>query len=148
MAIESILAGGLLRLAPEVINILDRRNQRKHDVEMARINAENRKGEQERETEKVAIETVGEVVKSQMQLTGNKFVDGWNMLMRPIIATQWVVIMYPMFLGMEWYQLTQMDYNTIDAFLTVFGDREKAICESILTFFFVDRVFKYIGNRK
>lgn len=148
MAIESILAGGLLRLAPELVSLFDKRNQRKHDVEMARITAEARKGEQERDTEKVAIETVGEVVKTQLQLTGVKFVDGWNMLMRPLIATLWVLIMYPLFLALQWYQLTQLDYSMIDAYMAVFSDREKAICESILTFFFVDRVFKYIGARK
>lgn len=143
MALE-ILAGGLLRLAPELAAIFDKRNQRKHDQEMAKINAANRKDEQDRENAGKAIESVTEVVKSQMQLTGVKFVDGWNMLMRPIIATQWVVIMYPLYLAGVWYQLVQMDVGAIDAFTQVFGPDEKEICKMILGFFFLDRVFKYM----
>lgn len=143
MALD-ILAGGLLRLAPELAAIFDRKNQRKHDQEMAKINAANRKDEQDRENAGKAIESVTEVVKGQMQLTGVKFVDGWNMLMRPIIATQWVVIMYPLYLVGQWYQLVQMDYSTIDAFTQVFGADEKEICKMILGFFFLDRVFKYM----
>jgi hypothetical protein len=144
MAIESLIAGGLLRLAPEIANIFDKRNQRKHDREMAKINAEARRGEQDRDNAGKAIEAVTEVSKAQLQLTGVKFVDGWNMLMRPIIATQWVVFLYPGFLIAQWLELTGAGMGATQAYLTVFGQPEKDICNMIIGFFFLDRVMKYM----
>lgn len=144
MAIETIAAsalGGLLRLAPEVMGMLDRKNERAHEQIMAEKSGRT-------EVEVKRLEALQEALKSQGQLTGIKFVDGWNQLMRPIIATQWVVILYPAYLYALWDRLVDLNVDKLEAFAQVFGQDEKAICATIISFFFVGRVFDIIRKRK
>lgn len=143
MAIETILGGalgGILRLAPEVLNYLDRKNLRKHELAMADKHQATEQVKTDGEFAVKAVDALSEGIKVQGQQTGIKFVDGWNSIMRPLIATQWVVLLYPGYLLALWHQLVAQNYNKIDAFVQVFGMDEKAICSGIITFFFLNRV--------
>lgn len=151
MAIETILGGllgGLTRLAPEVIAWRDRKDARKHELAMAAARKSEAQVSADAQVATEALKTVSEAVKTQGQLTGIKFVDGWNMLMRPLIATQWVVFLYPAYLYALWDQLVDMGVNEIAAFTQVFGTDEKAICSGIISFFFLNRVFDKINGSK
>lgn len=144
MALETILGGlvgGALRLAPEVLAWRDRKDARKHELAMAEARKSEAKVGADAQVATEALKTVTEAIKTQGQLTGIKFVDGWNQLMRPLIATQWVVFLYPGFLIAQAYQLVQAGVKYIDAFIQVFGPDEKAIVAGIISFYFLNRVF-------
>ncbi|MGI0011228.1 MAG: hypothetical protein ACREAE_07495 [Nitrosopumilaceae archaeon] len=150
MAIETILGGllgGVFRLAPEVLAWRDRKDARKHDLAMASARKDEAKVSADAQVSTEALKTVSEAIKTQGQLTGIKFVDGWNMLMRPLIATQWVVFLYPGYLFALWHQLVEMGTDEIAAFTQVFGADEKAICAGIISFFFLNRVFNKINGQ-
>lgn len=128
----SLGLGGLLRLAPEVLNFFDRKNRRKHEVELA-----------DKAAVKSEIEATGNAVVSQMTVTGIKFVDMMNFAVRPVLTYYWCLFLYTAYLVASYIEITESGTNTVDAILQLFGDNEKSIVNSIITFWFMDRVLRY-----
>jgi len=148
------LLGGVFRMLPEFLKWLDRRGERDHERQMfdKQIEADKLRSSQSIEETKAAGEVVLDskgldaliaAIKGQAQLTGNKLVDGFNALMRPLITFQWVILLYPAAIVAEAYLLySQHGVPAAAAILQVFGPEEKAICSGIINFWFLDRVIK------
>lgn len=147
IALLGPLFGGLFRLAPEVIKFFDRKDERKHElaltqqqIELAKIQGNFKMQEIAGQTDIAHINALMEVAKAQAQPTGIKWVDAWNALMRPIITTQWVVILYPAVMIATYVLAVDSGVPALQALVKVFGTEEKAICGGILTFWFLDRM--------
>lgn len=147
LALFGPLFGGLFRLAPEVFKFLDRKDERKHElaltqqqIELAKVQGSMKMQEIAGQADIAHINALMEVAKAQAQPTGIKFVDGWNALMRPLITTQWVLILYPAVLIATYILAIDSGVPALQALLKVFGTEEKAICGGILTFWFLDRM--------
>lgn len=135
-AILSTLAGGALRAVPEIMAFFDKKNERKHELEMfnKQLEADKIKGQQAIEAAKIqdqiAIDTGGlqalvESVKAQAQLTGNKFVDGLNALVRPSLTYAFAVAYFIAKVHSGW---------TYTAF-------DQEVLSGIIGFWFMGRVF-------
>ena len=149
-ALFGTLIGGLFRLAPEILKWLDKKDERKHELSMMeyRLKADELRG-------KIAIDTINaqtealigvsemnaiiEATKAQAVQTGIKFVDAINALMRPLITFWWVLVLYTVSMGVQYYMLLKNEFSAGTAVLMVFGPDEKAIAASIISFWFVDR---------
>lgn len=145
------LLGGLLRIAPEFLKWMDRKAEREHERLMLEKNleADKLRGEQSLALENAkgqfsldiaGLEALKEGIKAQGQMTGNKWADGLNQLMRPIIAMQWVVILYPGVIIASMIVVANAGGTAADI-IKVFGVEEKAIAAGIINFFFLNRVF-------
>lgn len=153
MVLESILGalvGGAARLAPEVLSFFDKKNERKHELSMLEmsIQLDQIKAKSTVEVASItshsAIEVaqlsaLAEGIKAQGQITGVKWIDGFNALIRPLVAFWWLVVIYTAVLGARFYLLVTADTQTAQAIVMLFGDQEAALVSSIAFFFFVNR---------
>lgn len=143
------LFGGVFRLVPEFMKMWDRKNEREHEIllgeqqmEMIKLQGSYKMQEVNASTDIAHMNAIMEVAKAQAQPTGIKFVDGWNALMRPIITTQWLLLLYPSFLIASFMLAVQAGTPALAALIQVFGPDEKAICSGLFTFWFLDRVIR------
>jgi hypothetical protein len=146
--------GGLLRLAPEFMRLLDRKNERAHEASMFdkqleadKLRSDLRIGEANAAGQ-IAIDQAGlaalvEGVKAQAVQTGVRWVDGLSALMRPLITLQWVILLWPAVIVSSLYGLVVGGAPIWEAVPQVFGTEEKGICSSIIGFWFVDRALRH-----
>ncbi|MDY0331838.1 MAG: hypothetical protein RBR52_15275 [Thiomonas sp.] len=145
-----MLFGGVFRILPELLKWADRKDERKHELSMLDKNLEADRMRAQMEIQRInaeadvilgqkEIEAIVAATKAQGARTGVRWVDGINALMRPIITFWWVIILYTAAMSVQFYGLLQHDFSVAAALLTVFGQPEKAIAASIISFWFVDR---------
>ena len=151
MEILSFIFGGLFRLAPELLKWMDKKDERKHELDMVNANmkADQLRAEQilkqiDAEADvilgKAEMDAIIAATKAQGQKSGVKWIDGFNSLQRPLIAFWWVIVLYSGALVVQFYALVWKFHESVPvAVLTVFGEQEKAIALSIIGFVFVDR---------
>ena len=153
--IETLLGGalgGLFRLAPEVLKWVDRKNERAHELSMQDKQLEFQKLTGQQRMEEIhaqedsawasgALDALKAGIEAQGKPSGVKWVDALNSLIRPVIALQWVILLYPSVLIASFVLSVMAGVPALVALVKVFGPDEKAICASILNFFFVGRVF-------
>lgn len=144
------LFGGLFRMAPEILKWMDRKDERKHELAMfdKQLDADRMKGDQALAlTNAQAAAAMGsaeiqaliEATKAQAVLTGNRFIDGINSLMRPLITFWWVIVLYTAALVAQFLFLIDNGTEVTQAILKLWGADEKALVASIMSFWFVDR---------
>ena len=146
--------GGIFRLAPELMKFMDKKDERKHELALLDKNmeADRLRGEMQiRQIEaeadvvlgKAEIDAIIAATQAQGQKSGVRWIDGFNALLRPLIAFWWVIVLYSGSLCVQFYALVWKFHEGIPtAVLTVFGDQEKAIALSIIGFVFVDRAIR------
>ena len=151
MEILSFIFGGLFRLAPELLKWMDKKDERKHELDMinANMKADQLRAEQilkqiDAEADvilgKAEMDAIIAATKAQGQKSGVKWIDGFNSLLRPLIAFWWVIVLYSGALVVQFYALVWKFHESVpDAVMAVFGDMEKQIALSIIGFVFVDR---------
>jgi hypothetical protein len=147
------LLGGVFRLVPEAISFFDKKNERQHELEMFdrqleadKLKAANAKEQAVIEAEKALVSTeyqaLVEATKAQAGLTGTKWVDAINSLMRPLITFWWVIVLYTWALAAQFLVLQEQGVAGKEALLQLWGSPEKSIVASILSFWFVDRALR------
>lgn len=145
--------GGLFRLLPEFLKLLDRKNERAHEIEMfdKQLQADKLRGDQalaqaqaqgQITLDAAGLDALKTAIESQGKLTGVWWVDAMNQLMRPVITLQWVIILYPAAMIATWSVLVSEGTTRALALTQVFGVDEKAICAGIINFWFLDRVIR------
>lgn len=130
--ILSGVLGGALRLAPEILNYLDRKDKRKHEITLAD------KGIISEE-----VKSLGIALQAQMQLTGHSFIDMLNFGVRPVLTYYWCIFLYTAYLVAAFITLKGEGVNNTGAILQLFGDTERGIVWMIISFWFVDRAVRY-----
>jgi hypothetical protein len=144
------LLGGVFRVVPEIMSLSDKKNERKHELDMfdKQISADQIRAQMAIEAEKVKgdialgaseLQAIIEATKAQGTVTGVKWVDALSSLMRPLITFWWVIVLYTGALWAQFYQMWIHNVSTVDAILKLWGPDERAIVASIISFWFVDR---------
>ena len=146
--------GGIFRLAPELMKFMDKKDERKHELALLDKNmeADRLRGEMQiRQIEaeadvvlgKAEIDAIIAATQAQGQKSGVRWIDGFNALLRPLIAFWWVIVLYSGSLCVQLYALVWKFHESVPvAVMTVFGEQEKAIALSIIGFVFVDRAIR------
>lgn len=162
MVLEGILGalvGGAARLAPDVIAFFDKKNEREHELAMLDRNIELDRMKSKASVDVANINAasgveiaqlaaMAEGIKAQGQLTGNKKIDAFNALIRPLVAFWWVVVLYTAVLAARFYLLLESNTPTAQALVSLWGDNEAALVSSIVMFFFVGRTSDHIRRGK
>ena len=145
--------GGLFRLAPEVLKLLDAKNERAHELSMfdkqikldtlrAQANIENNNTS----IEIADIQAIIEATKAQGNPTGIKWVDCLNSSIRPILALQWLILLWPAVIISGIISAIGSGVDPLVAVNTMFSDEEKAMASSIASFWLVDRSLRKMGK--
>ncbi|PZQ57971.1 MAG: hypothetical protein DI570_18890 [Phenylobacterium zucineum] len=166
--IETLLGGlfgGVLRLAPELLKVVDRGGERKHELAMLskQIELDKLRGEQALALARAEAEEARETfdgqallaaLQGQMQRTGVAWVDAVSSLIRPLLTLYWCVGLYTLALVAQFMTLTQRlaaggdDTALWNAVLALWGPDEKAIVGSMFAFWFADRALRGRFARK
>lgn len=144
------LFGGVFRMLPELLKWLDRKDERKHELSMfdKQLEADKLRGQQaqlladtQAESALAASEIQALIAATEAQgtVTGVKWVDAINALMRPVITFWWVIVLYTSALIAQFTTLIGSGMANAAALLQLWGTDEKAIVFSIISFWFVDR---------
>lgn len=153
--------GGVFRMAPEVMKVWDRKNERAHEAVMLdkQISADTLKAQAAQQLAQTQADTqIGladmqalvEATKAQGQMTGVKWVDALNQLVRPMLAFQWLIFLWPAVVIVGFLLSINASSTTIeilDAMHSAFGTEEKAMASSVASFWLVDRSLKYRSGR-
>lgn len=153
--------GGVFRMAPEVMKVWDRKNERAHEAVMLdkQISADTLKAQAAQQLAQTQADTqIGladmqalvEATKAQGQMTGVKWVDALNQLVRPMLAFQWLIFLWPAVVIVGFLLSINASSTTIeilDAMHSAFGTEEKAMASSVASFWLVDRSLKYMNGR-
>jgi hypothetical protein len=149
------LVGGVFRIIPEIMKYLDRKNERNHELSMQdkALAFQTLKGDQrideiqaegQREWNSGALDALTEAIKGQEAPSGVKWIDGWNKLIRPAMATQWVLILWPSVIVCQIVALFYSGTSIWQAIPLVFGEEEKAFTSAIANFYILNRVFMHV----
>lgn len=156
MAVEALLGGaigGILRMAPEVLNFLDKKNMRKHELALGdqqyrvaelqfRTQREIKDLDVEQSQFVSTMETLKEGIKAQATSTGIKWVDAVSSLVRPII-TAWIFALYSAVKLAQLSAAMAVSETASQALLGVWTSSDDGMLSAIVMFWFVGRVWKY-----
>lgn len=145
------LFGGALRLAPEVLKWLDRKNERAHEIAMQQLSLQAAREQSEAKLRELdaqasaafdagAMQALVESIKSQGQPTGIKFVDGISGLVRPVI-TFWFFGLYATARIAAFVVAVNTGTPALTALASVWTPEDHAMLSGILAFWFVGRVW-------
>jgi hypothetical protein len=146
------LIGGGFRLVPEILKLLDAKAERAH--ELARLDKQfdfqKLTGQQKIEEavldantkfDVAAFSALAESVKGQSQLTGNPFIDGLNMTVRPVV-TYTLLALYVLSKLAALTLGTANGLNTWESILAIYTAEDRALFSGILTFWFINRTLR------
>lgn len=159
--IETLLGtlfGGAFRLAPEILRWLDRKNERAHELAMfdKQLEADKLKGAQalaqinaqaDAAIGVAEIQAIIEATKAQSAQTGIKWVDALNALIRPLLALQWLILLWPAVVVAGFVLSVLAGIDPLTALRSTFGVEEKALAASVASFFLVDRSLRKMFGR-
>lgn len=159
--IETLLGtlfGGLFRMAPEVLKWLDRKDERKHELSMfdKQLQADKLKGDQalaqinaqaDATIGAAEIQAIIEATKAQGVQTGIKWVDAFNAIIRPLLALQWLIVLWPAVVIAGFALAVQTGADPLVALKAAFGVDEKAMAASVASFWLVDRSLRKMSGR-
>lgn len=144
------LFGGLLRLAPEVFKIFDKKNERAHELRMLEAEMEFAKVRGEiamRQTEAAMtmaeLDTMAEAFKEQSRTAqaAGKFVAAISALVRPTVTYAFLGLFVAVKVAAYLIAIEQGG-NWKEVLLTMWGADDLAVFNMILSFWFVGRVYE------
>lgn len=159
--IETLLGslfGGLFRLAPEMLKWLDRKDERAHELAMfdKQLEADKMKGDQaiaqinaqaDANIGVAEVQAIIEATKAQAVQTGIKWVDALNALVRPLLAMQWLILLWPAVIVAGFTLAVLHGADPLVALKAAFGVDEKAMAASVASFWLVDRSLRKMFGR-
>lgn len=150
----STLLGGGLRLVPEIMKLLDAKSARSH--ELAMLDKQNEADRLKSVSELSQIEAQGRIavsiedlkalaagVTAQSVMTGVRWVDALNQAVRPVLAFQWLIFLWPAVIVAGIVLAVQGGTDVLVAMQSAFGKDEKSMAMSIASFWLVDRTIRY-----
>jgi hypothetical protein len=155
MAVEALLGsllGGALRMAPEVLSFLDKKNERKHELALgdqqyrvAELQFTTQRELKDADVEQSqfvsAMEALKEGIKAQSVSTGIKWVDAISSIVRPAI-TAWVFVLYSLVKMAQVKVALAAEVSREAAIMSVWTSDDVGMLSAIVMFWFVGRVWK------
>jgi hypothetical protein len=153
MALETLIGGalgGILRLAPEVIGFLDKKNERKHELALGeqqykaaelQLNAQREIKDLDVEQSQFgsAMQALQASISSQSTKVGIAWVDASVALVRPAI-TGWIFALYSAVkLAALYTAMQHLDGAT--AVQSIWGPEDSSMLSAVIMFWFVGRVW-------
>lgn len=144
------IAGGVMRLVPEVMKQLDRKNERAHELEMLKAEGEAAKARGEMEIKQTEVQfegkeldTLTEAIKGQgaMASAAGSFVASISALVRPLV-TYWFMFCYSIVKLSSFLIALRQGGKWEDVTVQLWTSQDWEIFSMILTFWFVGRVWE------
>ena len=144
------LLGGVFRIAPELMKLFDRANERKHELammqaemEFAKVKGEIAMREAEARMTVAELDAMAEALKEQGQTAraAGKFIAGVSALVRPAV-TYWFVVLYSVVKISGMILAVQAGGDWKEVVITSWSQDDQAMLMLVLTFWFVGRIYE------
>lgn len=148
------LFGGVLRLAPELMKLWDRKDERKHELSMldreldfAKSKAEVQLRQVEGDLATAQLDTMAEAIREQSQTAqaAGKIVAAVSALVRPLV-TYIFISLYALVKIAGYALAVSQGGNWAQVLIGMWSVDDMAVLNMILSFWFVGRVYER-GNR-
>lgn len=151
--LETLLGGvfgGVLRLAPEIFKILDKKNERAHELRMveaemefAKIRGEIAMRQTEAAMTMAEVDAIGKAFEEQSRTAqaAGKFVAAISALVRPTVTYAFLALYAAVKVAAFLIALDQ-NGNWKEVLLTMWGDDDLAVFNMVISFWFVGRVYE------
>lgn len=142
--------GGVLRLAPEVFKILDKKNERAHELKMieaemefAKIRGEIAMRQVEANMTMAELDTMAEAFKEQSRTAqaAGKFVSAISALVRPTVTYAFLALYAAVKIAAFLIAMEQ-NGNWKEVLVAMWGSDDLAVFNMIISFWFVGRVYE------
>jgi hypothetical protein len=142
--------GAVMRLLPEVFKLFTLKRDQDHEFRMSELQLKIDSARATQEIDKIhanemleamrgEMSAYVEAIKGQSRLTGNKFIDGLNQSVRPVLTYWWMVLFTVYKFNVIW------NSKTYDEFIiNLWTKDDGAILSMIIGFWFVDRAIKWL----
>jgi len=144
------LLGGVFRIVPEVMKLIDAKNERDHELKMldremdfAKIKGEISMRETQATLMGEELVSMTEAIREQGQTAraAGKFVAAISALVRPLV-TYWFVVLYSLVKIASMLMAYQANGDWKQVLITSWNADDMALLMMILTFWFVGRVWE------
>jgi hypothetical protein len=144
------LFGGLLRLAPEVFKLFDKKNERAHELRMveaemefAKIRGEIAMRQVEAQMTMAEMDTMAQAFKEQSETAKNAgwFVSAISALVRPMVTYAFLALYASVKIASFLIAIDQ-NGNWKEVLVTMWGADDLAVFNMIISFWFVGRVYE------
>lgn len=144
------LFGGVLRLAPEVFKLFDKKNERAHELRMveaemefAKIRGEIAMRQTEAQMTMAEMDAMAQAFKEQSETSKNAgwFVSAISALVRPLVTYAFLALYASVKIAAFLIAMDQGG-NWKDVLVTMWGDDDLAVFNMIISFWFVGRVYE------
>lgn len=142
--------GGVLRLAPEIFKIFDKKNERAHELRMvqaemefAKIRGEIAMRQVEAAMTMAEVDAIGEAFKEQSQTAKNagKFVSAISALVRPTVTYAFLAL-YAAVKIAAFMIAIQQNGDWKEVLIQMWGSDDLAVFNMVISFWFVGRVYE------
>lgn len=159
MIVESLLGGvfgGLLRLAPEVMKLLDAKSARGHELLMLQAEMEFAKIKAEAEMRQTEAALSGQELQAIISATqeqgataaaGGWVVSALSALVRPLV-TYWFVGLYSVHKIAALYMAHRQEGDWTSVMATAWGEQDWTVFSMLLGFWFIGRVWERSEPRR
>ena len=144
------LFGGILRLAPEVFKLFDKKNERAHELRMveaemefAKIRGEIAMRQVEAQMTMAEMDTMAQAFKEQSETAKNAgwFVSAISALVRPMVTYAFLALYASVKIAAFLIAMDQ-NGNWKEVLVTMWGADDLAVFNMIISFWFVGRVYE------
>jgi hypothetical protein len=151
--LETLLGGvfgGLLRLAPEVFKIFDKKNERAHELRMleaemefAKVRGEIAMRQADVQLQTAELDAMTQAFKEQSETAKNAgwFVSAISAMVRPTV-TYLVLALYAAVKVAAYLIAIEQGGNWKDVLTSMWGSDDLAVFNMIISFWFVGRVYE------
>lgn len=146
--------GGVLRLAPELFKLFDKKNERAHELRMvqaemefAKIRGEIAMRQVEATMTMAEMNTMAEAFKEQSQTAKNagKFVSAISALVRPMVTYAFLGL-YAAVKIAAFMIAIQQNGDWKEVLIQMWGSDDLAVFNMVISFWFVGRVYERTRN--
>lgn len=146
----SLVFGGLLRLAPEVIGFMNKKQDQAHELRMTTLQLDIDKARAQQAldlahanaaiaADQADMQALIEAVKGQATPTGVKWVDAVSATVRPFLTYWWCVILYTTAKVIGIVVAVQASATLAQLAPLLVTEFDRSVIGSMLAFWFVDR---------
>lgn len=146
----SFLGGAITRLVPMWMDKKDKKDERRHELEMLRAQMDFETLRTKGRSELARVEAEGaigvgeiqaliEATRAQGRPTGVPKIDALNAAIRPLVTIWWVIVLYTAVFCARLYILLEQGTPAAEALLSLWGTFEHGIVGAIIGFWFVSR---------
>jgi len=151
--LESLLGGvfgGLLRLAPEVFKIFDKKNERAHELRMleaemefAKVRGEIAMRQADVQLQAAELDAMTQAFKEQSETAKNAgwFISAISALVRPTVTSLFLAL-YAAVKVAAYLIAIEQGGNWKDVLTSMWGSDDLAVFNMIISFWFVGRVYE------